>query len=336
MPERSLEISLRDPNFYLVDLDFKHKMMAFAYSRPTDFTKSSQITAQSFPLSRFRFVSFTEVFNELTEEKPNQGSLSYIFHLPFSGSTLLSKCLELWSPVLRDPAFLHSLYLPRLAAPKFPDEIERLRSTALQLLSRRFKDRKTIVRTGGYWPVIIRPLVLSSTFHSAIFLYIKPNQYLAQVLKSPSRRKDMRELLAKKKNYVRQKTGLTIKCLTDADVALLFWALSVENILKNAEEGKEIRMLDYDTFLKNPSYYLTHICALLDISADQTRQSAKLAKILARHSKGGETFDYQDRNREIAKLVSIYRDEIASALANAEHWNISTRELLFRLRRRHI
>jgi hypothetical protein len=316
-------------------LDFEREMMVFAHSRPVHFTKCRQVTAHDFPLNSLQSVSFAAVLKGLGK-RPNQASLNYLFHLPFSGSTLLSKYLEEWAFVIRDPAFLHSLYLPKLAAPLFPDEIARLRTAALQLLGRRFEDRKTVVRVGGYWPAMIRPLVRSPTFRAAVFLYVKPGQFLAQVLKRPSRRRDMRDLLAARKSYVRLKTGETLERLTDADVALLFWHLSIENVLANSGGDKTIRTLDCDAFLKRRHRYLDFVCRLFEIAADQTMHGKKLAHLQTHHSKERRAFDYQHRRRDLASASSIYGGEIASALSAAGRWNVSTPELLRRLRQLHI
>jgi hypothetical protein len=73
----------------------------------------------------------------------------------------------------------------------------------------------------------------------------------------------MRDVLATTRCYVRSKTGENLERLADADVALLFWYLSVENILAIAGEDKPLRTLECDDFLKTRNVALAWFVSTL-------------------------------------------------------------------------
>ncbi|MBI1788022.1 MAG: hypothetical protein HYR60_10805, partial [Acidobacteria bacterium] len=169
----SLPQRLRDPYFYLADFDFEEEMMVFALSRRTEFPRSLRLSASDFPLDNLRCVPFERVYREM-DWGPQVPSLNYLLHLPFCGSTLLTRYLEHATLMLRDPVSLNALYFKDEERTKFPASILKLRRATFRLLNRRVEDRATIIRTAGYHPELIPHLVGSPAFRSSVFLYASP------------------------------------------------------------------------------------------------------------------------------------------------------------------
>jgi hypothetical protein len=312
LPETFLKRRLRDPYFYLADFDFETEMMVFAEAHPLHFARSLRVTAADFPPRALRWLPFGRVYKEI-DWTPQRPSINYLFHLPFSGSTLLTRYLERGTFMVRDPVSLHALYLKDGHSTPFPRSIRRLRRATLSLLNRPLRNRPTVVRTGGYHPEISAPLVASPTSRAALFLYLAPEEYLAQVLKSAERRQHARILAGRRRAYVARKCGARMSKLSDGDVAALSWAFTIEKILDLAAQPGAVRTLDCARLLEDRQRTLAAVCALFGIDADGLGP-AHIREVEHRHAKSGKTFGAGERAAAIRQAVASSETEIASGL----------------------
>ena len=312
MPVLSLSKRLRDPYFYLADFDFEAEMMVFAEARPLHFARSLRLTAADFPFRALRWLSFDRVYEELNWA-PEPPSINYLFHLPFSGSTLLTRYLEPAAFMVRDPVSLHALFLKDSNSTPFPRSIRRLRRATLTLLNRPLHGRPTIVRTGGYYPEIATHLAASPTFRSALFLYVAPEEYLAQVLKSTERRQHARTLSGRRRAYMAAKCGPRLSALADGTVAALSWVFTVEKILVLSTLPGRVRTLDCARLFADRENTLAAVCTAFGLESDAL-SPAHVREIESSHAKYGERFGAVQRAAVIRQAAASHRTEIAAGL----------------------
>lgn len=304
-------MQLQDPFFYLVDFDFADEGMIFAHGRPEHFCNSLRLNVRDFPTGSLRWVPYGRVYHNLGRV-PCEPSINYLFHLPFCGSSLLTRYLERSSLMVRDPASLESLYI-RSDGEGFPHGVPQLRRAALKLLSRRLDDRPVVVRTGGYYPEMIRQLVRPSTCRSALFLYADPAYYVAQVLKSQARRRHARLLFASRQTYVRARTGERLELLTDAEVVALSWCFAAGIVLEVAQRGRSpVRTLDCGELFARRDRTLASVCRSLGV--EETGLSrARMRAIESTHAKLGHEFDGRRRRSETRRAAAAHDGEIRAA-----------------------
>ncbi len=316
MPRFSLSKQIRDPYFYPVDFDFQEEMMVFAFAEDAAFCRSLRLGAYDFPIENLKWVPFGHVYHETGRIRDSQvPSTNYLFHLPFCGSTLLTRFLEDSTLMLRDPVSLDALYFKDDKGTKFPASISRLRDVTLTLLNRRPEDRAIVVRTAGYHPELIEHLVKFRTFRSSLFLFASPRYYFAQVLKSPERRKHARLLFARRKAYTRAKTGEGLETLTDAAVVALSWIFSVEIVLRLAagDRTKRHYTLDCEEFLAHRLKTLPRVSAAFGIE-HVSLEPGRAREIDSVHAKFGQRFGEAQRRAESRRAEAAHNQEIETGL----------------------
>jgi hypothetical protein len=316
MPRTSLATRLLDPLFYLVDFDFADEGVVFAQARPEHFTRSLRLNAGDFPLASLRWVPFERVYRHVAAVS-GETSINYLFHLPFCGSSLLTRYLEGSTLMVRDPVSLEALYVKR-ARERFPRSVVRLRRAALALLSRRAGDRAIVVRTAGYYPEMIDQLVRPPTCRAGLFLYASPDHYFAQVLKSPVRRKQVRLLFSERRAYVASRAGERLELLSDADVVALSWMFAGEIVLRAASRRPHrLRTLDCAALFTSRASRARAVEQVgRSFGVEHLRLSAaRVRAIESRHAKLGKRFDASQRSREARQAAIAHGAEIRSGRA---------------------
>lgn len=314
LPREPLSKQLEDPCFYLVDFDFAARMMVFCRGRPEWFAERLRISAFDLPIQSLIWVPFDAVLAR-PSLGPDEPSINYCFHLPFCGSSFLTRHLEHESVLLlRDPASLDAVFR-RTAGSPYPPDITRLREVTLALLNRRLGARATVVRTAGYYPKMVSHLVESPTFRSAVFIYSSPEHYLAQILKSHERRRHARLLMTSRQSFVRERTGERLATLTDAAVAALFWLSAVENIVRIADDDgqRRLRTLDCEVLLAQVETTIPRVCALFGIEGLSLGE-AQVRALGATHAKTGQSFTLSQREQELTRVGAAHDDEIKAGV----------------------
>lgn len=309
----SLAERLRDPWFCPVDFDFQGNTIVFAATQPTSFPQSLRLNVRDFALETLRELPLDRVYDQI-DWNSQRPSINYLFHLPFCGSSLLTRYLEDSTLMLRDPVSLKVLYVKTENHTKFPASISKFRKATLALLNRRPADRAIFLRTAGYYPQIIKYLSSSPTFRAAIFLYASPEYYFAQVLKSSERRKHARILFSQRKRYVEAKTGEKLETLTDASVVALCWIFGAEKFIELARQNPkgQLRTLESESFFSNTEKTIQRICSLFDI--DKSRINVNIRDIESTHAKTGQAFSAEQRRCEVEHALAMHKLEIASGM----------------------
>lgn len=306
---RPLSAELADACFYLVDFDFEGRAAVFSRARPEWFEGRLRLSAFDLPLESLTSAPLAEVLAALPSA-PSEPGINYLFHLPFCGSTLLTRHLEDDAVLLiRDPASLDAVFRKQ-PGHEYPPFIQEVRDLTLACLNRRLGDRTTVVRTAGYYPEMLEPLIQSPTFRSGMLLYCSPEHYLLQVLKSAERRRHVRALMVADPAFVAQATRQKLDTLTDVSVAALFWVRFAQTALR-VGRGR-LRTLDCERLFADPEGSLARVAAVFGLP-ELRRATQRAEEIRSKHAKTGESFGIGERNATLEEARAAYRSELAAA-----------------------
>ncbi|WP_423596507.1 hypothetical protein [Roseateles sp. MS654] len=208
-----------------LDIDLEEGSMIYTLATERDLHDKLKLSVREFPLDQLREVDMRGV-GQWAAGLGVAPPMSFLFHLPFCGSTLLSHFLVAagWC-VLRDPAIIAATFqTDRSSAVS-------LRPLVTQLLSHAFGDRPKIIRTAGYHPSVMTRLHEHMPRARKLFVYADPEFFMLQVLKDPRRREDLR-LLAAEVAHGQQDGGHDrAPPDSDADCAIDFWIASARQAL---------------------------------------------------------------------------------------------------------
>jgi hypothetical protein len=279
------------------------------------FRESLLVRASDFPLSDLVQVPLDEfVAYSMGLEEPLQ-ALSFLFHLPFSASTILTRHLDASVVVIRDPVSLYALFVPAADDEPWPDNIAKLREATLRLLaSSGGTSQSQLIRVGGSFPEMIEPLASSAYFGRALYVYASPVRFAVQVLKDPLRRRNLRVLMSRSRPaFVESATGCETRTLPDGALVGLLWIYTADAILAcAARQPGRITSLDTDRILRGPQRAAAACVKWLGRipSSACTRVSRNLTEI---HAKTGEPFNPDIEKLVFQRLASHYASEIQSA-----------------------
>jgi hypothetical protein len=306
---RPLSAELEDACFYLVDYDFEGRAAVFSRARPEWFEDRLRLSAFDLPLESLTSVPISAMRAALPSA-PTEPAINYLFHLPFCGSSFLTRHLEDDAVLLiRDPASLDAVFRKQPGR-EYPPFIQEVRDLTLACLNRRLGSRTTVVRTAGYYPDMLEPLIQSPTFRSGMLLYCSPEHYLLQVLKSAERRRHVRALMAPELSFVTQAMGQKLDTLTDVSVAALFWIRFAQTALR-VGRGR-LRTLDCERLFADPEGSLARVAAVFGIP-ELRRATQRAGAIRATHAKTGESFGIGERAATLEEARAAYRSELAAA-----------------------
>ena len=318
---------LGDPYFLPVDIDVEDARMVFVRGSAMAFRGRLRLSAIDFPLEALVAIPIRRVLAHVAL-LPRGARTHFLFHLPFTGSTFLTRLLE--GPtmnLLRDPACLDAVFQGelRLRSGETTDEI---RAAVLALLDRPVAGAATVVRTAGYHPEMVGPLARASTCRGALFLYSEPEDFLLQVLKSGRRRSDLRHLVVNLAYTPAEREGLAK--LLDVEVAVRFWAQMVRAVLDT--EGALVRALSCDELFACPTEVAARVATWLGISP--ATLAADASATLGTHAKDGHPFNAEQRARSLADGLVRHAEELRAARSLLE--SVGAPALLARLRERRL
>lgn len=256
---------------------------------------------------------------ELDELQPSQTPLHFIFHSGFCCSTLLTRALDLPGKAtsLSEPTILRDMvgYNDRGA---HKDRYMAVLGQSLQLLSRPFEPGEVvIVKPSCVVNTQARTILEISPPSRAVFLHAPIRVFLNSIArKGITGRLWGRELFRGLHSFGRPDLGFSEQELfgqTDLQIAGLAW-LAQNRIYQTllAKFGEQrIRSLDSETFLARTAESLERIGDLfgLDIAPDRA-QAIAASKVFQRHSKFGDQFDAEKREREREAGEAAHADEI--------------------------
>jgi hypothetical protein len=247
------------------------------------------------------------------EVPPVSAGINYLFHAPYTGSTLLTRLLERSVQQVRDPVSIYALFAT--PEPQLPVYIERLRRMTLALLARR-ADRDVLVRVGGSFPQVIPPLVRDVSFGRALFLYADAPLWAAQILKSAERTTKTRAALTHRgSEYPVSRTGKTPDALSDAEVIALTWVYTAEQVLDAAEASPgRVATFTFPDLVGESRRAVGRIAEFFGFDAPGM-SSTEWAGVERVDAKTGASYSAAEREKQIARAVEHYRIEIDATMS---------------------
>lgn len=252
-----------------------------------------------------------------------KGSLQFLFHSAFCGSTLLTRALDRpgLAMGLSEPLMLNDVvgFRRRGADPR---AVARMADAALRLLARPYGVGETVVvKPSNLINPLAELLLALQPSARAVFLYAPLETYLISVARKGLHcRLWVRELL---EGFLREgyaEFGFTSEELfrqSDLQVAAVGWLAQHRHFAALAEKlGLDrIATLDADRMTADPMAALTAVTRHYGLAADATM----LAEIAAGpaftlHSKSGAAFTPERRAQEYAVARAAYGDEISMVL----------------------
>ena len=257
----------------------------------------------------------------------NQGSLHFLFHSAFCGSTLLTRALSRSGLAmgLSEPQALNDVVGIRRRGAA-PQTVARVADGAMRLLGRPFGvGEAVVVKPSNLLNPLADLLLAIQPDARAVFLYAPLETFLISVVRKGLHcRLWVRELL---EGYLRDgyiDFGFTPEDYfrqSDLQVAAVGWLAQHRHFATLAAKHGPARIatLDADRMSARPGEAMAAAIAHYGLTAD----AAAVAEIVAgpafsRHSKSGAAFTAQQRSAEYAQARAAYGAEIDMVLAWAE------------------
>lgn len=295
----TLSQRVSDPLFLLLDFDLDDDLAVFVQASPADLDRCLRLSAFDFPLRDLVAVPIVALNASVTGPLP--GSVNFLFHIPFCGSSYLTRHLEGGAAhLLRDPACLDAVF--QTNHPQDGVRLECVRRLTLALLARRFPDMPTIVRTAGYHPSMMARLASSLACGSSLFLYAKPMTFILQVLKDARRCADLRHLMRTASGTLGHPA--LMDDASSAEMAALFWVQAASAALDSG--GLGARTLSAEVLFENPDEALLAVAAHFAVRRDRLQGASGADRGL--HAKTRALFDPEVELREHNALRQRHAD----------------------------
>lgn len=288
-----------------LDFDFYDNEAILVKTCHQELNSRLRLSALDFPPDRLIATPIAE-FNEAADNLDCSRNINFLFHLPFSGSTFLTRFLEVDGITLyREPACIDALFQTVKASD--PPELEKLRLSVLRFLSR--EDSGVVwVRTAGYRPEMYGPLTIGPHCSSALLLYEDLETFSVQVLKDSRRRRDLKIVMQKQADYFYRNWKINLQDLAIPQYISLFWLDAIKRFCNLPVKRKCVlksKVLFNDT--------LATITRLKNLNGFEFCSPPKTSGVFNKHSKTGKKFDKVTRNNEIKINMEAYAEEIQSA-----------------------
>jgi hypothetical protein len=258
------------------------------------------------------------------QKMPTGKPASFIFHVGHCGSTLVSRLLEFaqGTRCLREPLPLRTLakdladdgdgrsFLSRQAL------LERLR-----ILSRMWGRgaAHTVIKATSICTDLLTPINSVEPETKFVFIYNRPETHIATLLAGQNALTDLKGFAQLRLQRVQQITGLDIQLnqLSLGQLAALSWASETTRATRFIEKhAQQITLLEFESFLADPTASLTQVLSHLDIPADaQAIKKAVSSPVLQTYSKAPEhKYNAKTRANILADSRSRYSQDINEAL----------------------
>ena len=238
----------------------------------------------------------------------------WIFHIGHVGSTLVSRLLGELEGVLaiREPRILRDL------AVSPPELRERYISAVPRLVSRTFAGGETAcIKATSFVSEIASALVPRN--ERALFMYARPQSYVASILAGENSVKELRLLADVRRNRLIERGIMLPPSSNDAERAAAAWACEMTALEAASEKmtDRQIAWADFDALLEDMPAGLRRVSSFFGFAGDRDRLGQIVGgPIIQRYSKAPE-FEYSPSLREelIADASRHFERDIGIALA---------------------
>lgn len=289
-----------------LDVDRPEGQVVLARLLQSELPLFLRLNVLDIPRERLLVQSFDKF---LRQSDLQAGQPCFLFHLPFSGSTLLCSMLDYAGmTVFRDPALIDGLYLDDVGMADA--ELASIGRAALGRFAGTNPDRPAIIRSAGYRASIIRNLAAGPGLgRGALFLYDTWPRFLSQVMKDPKRKADM-SLLSQELPSLRVFPPQLRALAAESGVA--FWLDMLRLVAELIEKGLHIASMSAETFFSAPIGAAQAIACALGAKPDEPKLTAAARMLLQKHAKSGAIYNESMRKAEAESLREEFQAEIRS------------------------
>ena len=281
-----------------------------------------RVLTEQMPSEQVSFAAFEAAARALPGPPPN-----LIFHMGHCGSTLLSKLLAAAGGAhsFREPLPLRSLaaeWADTATGDSFftQAEIARRLDAFLKSWSR---GRGTTVKASSVCTELLAPFLSRRTGARAVFMYLKPERFLATMLGGEANRNDLAGFAKfRRRRLCAVAPGVPpLPDLSPGEIAALIWL--VEAVAAARSLGPALLTLDFDAFLEAPARHLATAAAHLDAPASHAAIAAAVnGPLMQAYSKAPEhAFSSEARRRFLDEYAREHRDEIERGAALIKHFS---------------
>lgn len=268
-----------------------------------------------------------DVPTEQCLETTSGGSLHFLFHSAFCGSTMLTRALDRpgMAMGLSEPVVLNDVLGFRWRGAE-RRAVARTADAALRVLARPFGAREAVVvKPSNIVNPLAELLLMLQPQARAVFLHAPLETFLISVVRKGLHcRLWVRELL---EAYLREgyvDLGFAADDyfrMSDLQVAAVGWLAQHARFQKLAEKHGDGRLvgLDADRMLADPQRAMAAVTGHFGLNCDATTVAeVATGPAFARHSKSGAAFTPESREIEYGEARAAHGDEIGMVLAWAE------------------
>jgi hypothetical protein len=252
------------PELFPYSLEPLSDLLTFIHLSAGDYQSASFLDARILnPHTRTRPLPWHQVAAAL-ETADLKERCGFIFHIGHVGSTLLSRLLGAHRGVfaLREPLLLRTfaqVHGEPKSAPNWRDgDFEARLTGALRLLSRTFdRGQLPVVKATSFVSELSASLMARAAAPRAVFMFVRPEVYLATILGGPNSRAETKTLGPLRLRRLQQRIGTEawrIESMSEGEILAMSWACEMSALAQAASLGGErTYWLDFDRFLANPT-----------------------------------------------------------------------------------
>lgn len=318
-----------DPRWRLCALKPMESHLVFHYIEKSDIERENYIDHGFLNQKEGRYVSLPmDALLELTENKPLPKT-HYIFHTAFCGSTLLSRCMNLYgkSFSVREPNALMQLAEFKREQGNEIYQMEvwpRLLRLVVFLLGRPFEqDAAVIIKPSNSMNNLIVDLMGVDSRSKALMMSSESQEFIVSNLKKAGYQQFCQQLMAllakDNLNFTFNKDA-NLEELSGPQMANLVWAL--QQIQWNGSTSEldtnRFRYLNISEFLQQPQQSITALSDFFELGFESSEVTDIMgSQAFTSHSKEGrDNFNDQAKKQEDQQILTQHKVDIQ----NAENW----------------
>lgn len=311
-----------------------------------DFIRTDRQTLSDLPFLDHRFLDKgkggVEVtspkafqFYEDLESAANPGSVNYIFHTAFCGSTFLARLLDIKGKnfSLKEPMAFLSLAQFKVQQGENLNEAQwqALFRLTLVLLARPFEEaEKVLIKPSNSANGLLEDIFISRLSNKALLMFASLENFLVSILKDLSSKSRLVEqsfpLIAYLNRARLPLDESRLPILTTLQKAVLVWWLQMDQFKRvlEADENNRLASMDFQTLLQHPEETLRAVLRFFDIPVSPgVVERIVTGKSFSRNAKDDAlSFNRNELENERQSVLQTARPKITEAMTFAAELNV--------------
>ena len=319
-----------NPEFFPYELDPVQRSVRFIRLTEQDYVRASFLDPRVLTANTLsRTLPLKEVESAVAASALTE-ACDFIFHIGHVGSTLLSRFLGSSRRVfaLREPLILRTLTMQRVSPGEYPvgpakAEFETRLATFIKLWSRTYHPgQRACIKATSFVSELAATILARSACPRAIFMYVRPESYLATILAGPNSRQEFKLFSSSRLERLQSRSfamDMRLADLSEGETVAMGWLTEMTALAAAAEcRPDQIMWLDFDRFLEEPAVSLSHVFSHLQISAEENEVMAILSGGEAQRYSKAQEFPYDADLRR--SVLDQARHEHSEEIARGLRW----------------